>query len=301
MMRLAVLVALTFALAGCAQPTTLSPKATPQEIAAEKAMQEKNVYNQDFSALYRVPMSRQRMREKISEAAIRIGPEAVRLCRQLRDMGDNPKRRCVFDVELGKTREGFNAHADGDTVVMGPKLVQLISDKPEQLAFVMAHEFGHNIMQHRDDMQQNGIAGALLGSLIGATVNPRDSSYTQTGTALAQLSFSPPYEQEADYVGLYIMARAGFALEGAPEVWRKMSAINPDAIYVASTHPSNPERFVSMHKTIAEIRDKQKRSLPLLPHMAQHNTDNTAQGAARSEGAWGSSPNARSALKKTKN
>ncbi len=46
-----------------------------------------------------------------------------------------------------------------------------------------------------------------------------------------------------------------------------MALESPDSICVARTHPTSPERFVLMQQTIAEIKDKQRRHLPLVPEI----------------------------------
>lgn len=70
--------------------------------------------------------------------------------------------------------------------------------------------------------------------------------------------FSQGYEREADYLGLYFMARAGFDPTKAPEVWRRMAAEYPAAIKETflSTHPSTPERAATLEATIREINAK---------------------------------------------
>jgi hypothetical protein len=48
-----------------------------------------------------------------------------------------------------------------------------------------------------------------------------------------------------------------------------MSAREPDGIYVSTTHPTNPERYVAMQKTVEEISHKKKAREPLLPNALQ--------------------------------
>ncbi len=73
------------------------------------------------------------------------------------------------------------------------------------------------------------------------------------------------FEQEADYVGLYFLARAGFPLDGAGDYRRLMAANNPLSIIVRSSHPTAPERFVAIEKTIEEIKVKRAMDQPLVP------------------------------------
>jgi beta-barrel assembly-enhancing protease len=140
-----------------------------------------------------------------------------------------------------------------------------------QLAFVIAHEFAHNIMGHQKALMQNVTIGALLGMAVDIAASSQGADtggqFSQIGAKQGQLSYSPDFEHEADYVGLYILARAGFKIEDAPMFWREMSQAEPDAIYISTTHPNNPQRTIEMEKTVAEIRAKQKQGLPLLPNI----------------------------------
>ena len=46
-----------------------------------------------------------------------------------------------------------------------------------------------------------------------------------------------------------------------------MGILHPDAIRFATTHPTTPVRFVQMRKVAAEIADKKRRHLPLVPDL----------------------------------
>jgi predicted Zn-dependent protease len=78
-------------------------------------------------------------------------------------------------------------------------------------------------------------------------------------------AFSVAFEREADYVGAYYAARAGYDLTGSEEIWRTFSLENPDSIRVTTDHPITPVRFVQMKKVIDEIEIKKRHNLPLVP------------------------------------
>ena len=81
------------------------------------------------------------------------------------------------------------------------------------------------------------------------------------------MAFSVGFEMEADYVGAYYAARAGYDLSGADEVWRAMSLEMPAAIRIASTHPTTPVRYLQMRKVIDEIAEKKSNNQPLVPDL----------------------------------
>ncbi len=80
-------------------------------------------------------------------------------------------------------------------------------------------------------------------------------------------AFSVEFEREADYVGLYMMARAGYAIETAPNFWRRMAMRDPKSIEHASSHPSTADRAASLDGAVDEIRRKQSQQLALLPEI----------------------------------
>jgi predicted Zn-dependent protease len=141
----------------------------------------------------------------------------------------------------------------------------------DQLAFILSHEMGHNVMRHIDKQKDNAQWGAVFGSIGDvaagmARVNSK-GKFSKTGMGAGVLGYSEKFEAEADYVGLYIMARAGYNIDAAPDVWRIMSQAEPNSIYVHLTHPNNPARTIAMTKTVAEIHAKQRAHQPLIPNI----------------------------------
>ena len=104
-------------------------------------------------------------------------------------------------------------------------------------------------------------AGIVLGGI--STGGAFNRAFTRAGAR----AFSVAFEREADYVGAYYAARAGFELAGAEEFWRALSLENPDTLRIAADHPVTPVRFVQMQKATAEIADKRRRGLPLDPEL----------------------------------
>jgi predicted Zn-dependent protease len=79
--------------------------------------------------------------------------------------------------------------------------------------------------------------------------------------------YSVEFEQEADYVGLYFMAQAGYKIDEAPNFWRRMATSNSSSISMKSSHPTHPERFLALETTVKEIKDKIANNQPLKPEM----------------------------------
>lgn len=173
-----------------------------------------------------------------------------------------PVSACNFPV-LAVTGDSVNAAANGTIVLVTLGMMRFVENDNE-IALVLAHEGAHNAMKHIEARQRNSGLGSILDILAAARgINTRGAFGN-----LAAGSYSKEFEAEADYVGLYMMARAGLPIDSAPSFWRRMAAANPGSIggggYLAS-HPATPDRFVAMEQTVAEIKDKQARKLPLEP------------------------------------
>jgi len=139
------------------------------------------------------------------------------------------------------------------------------------LAVIIGHELAHVNMGHYQKKEQNALLGELGGALVdggfmlGGVYTGR--TFTRHFEKAGARAFSVQFEREADYVGAYYAARAGYDISGAAEVWRRFSLESPSSIRLATTHPISPARFVQMQKVIAEIADKKRRGLPLVPNL----------------------------------
>ncbi len=155
---------------------------------------------------------------------------------------------CGYRVHLEVT-DDLNAAANGREVFVTTALVRYAA-LDDHLAMIIAHEMAHNILKHQLLVAESGPAGALVG-------NP--------GVARSALQMM---EREADYLGLYLVARAGYDLDAAGQFWPQLGADFPRNQYAGWTHPGALERSVNVKATIAEIRAKQKAGLPLVPDAA---------------------------------
>jgi predicted Zn-dependent protease len=147
---------------------------------------------------------------------------------------------CYRPVTL-EENQGLNAHADSQRISISRTMVDL-ARSDEQLALVLGHELAHVLMGHihRD-------FGERVAALFGQDLRKDD-------------------ERQADYVGLYLVARAGYSPTEAVSLWRRMGAVQPAIIHGDKVHPGTAERFVALRDTAAEIADKKRRGLVLMPN-----------------------------------
>jgi hypothetical protein len=89
----------------------------------------------------------------------------------------------------------------------------------------------------------------------------------QAAADAAGKAYSQEFELEADYLGLYMLARAGFDIAAGPQLFRRMGTEKPGSQEknYFSTHPSTPERAAAMTQAIVEIREKRATNIALLP------------------------------------
>lgn len=177
----------------------------------------------------------------------------------------------VCDYDLVVTSEGgINAYADGERVVLPWAMMRFAT--ADELTVIVGHEIAHNAMGHSDAAIQNMVLGGLLGLALDLADDEEgdesdDSSAAANLFALGAEAFSQDFEREADYVGAYIVARAGHSLDSLPHIWRRFASVNPEAISYAQSHPTTAERFVRLARIIEEIQSKISRGEDLLPDL----------------------------------
>jgi hypothetical protein len=180
-----------------------------------------------------------------------------------------PRMGCRYPIQL-EPSERLNAYSDGSRIVVLTGLFNHIPDDRE-VAVIVAHELAHNVLEHMTKKQTNAAIGGTAGLLIdigllAAGVNTQ-GMIGQAGADAGAKAYSQEFEFEADYLGLYMLARAGLDITAGPEVFRRMGAEKPGSQVknYFSTHPSTPERAAAMTQTIFEIREKEAKNLALLP------------------------------------
>jgi hypothetical protein len=153
-------------------------------------------------------------------------------------------------------RDDVNAFADGQNVFITSGMLRF-AESDDELALVIGHEFSHNALGHLKQMRAQSLGGFLLDLAVGVFTGVNTGGvFSQMG----RIAFSKGFEADADYMGLYMAARAGYDIDIAPEFWRRMAVEHPGSIrknYLA-THPSTPERAAALNESIEEIREKLK-------------------------------------------
>ncbi|NKC13881.1 MAG: M48 family metalloprotease [Gammaproteobacteria bacterium] len=222
-------------------------------------------------------------REQLAKSLMSGQPLSIQVRRsgEARAFTVTPVQTCAFDVVLDPS-DIKNAYADGDRIVMHKGMMEFLRTD-EEVAFIVSHELAHNAMGHIDSKKTNVIAGGAAGLLVdvlaaAAGVNT-GGQFTELGAMAGAGAYSVEFEQEADYVGLYYMALAGFDIRESANFWRRIAIQSPQSIEHKSTHPTSPERFVAIAKTVKEIATKRSSGEPLQPNMEVKPKASTVPGA----------------------
>ena len=86
----------------------------------------------------------------------------------------------------------------------------------------------------------------------------------------AKLVHPQDFEREADYVGLYILAKANIDSSNIENFWRKLAAESPGStINYNSSHPTSQERWANIKEAQKEIIFKMENGIKLLPERIQ--------------------------------
>ncbi len=175
-----------------------------------------------------------------------------------------PDKSCAYPVVLGDGDE-VNAYADGKQVVIQRGMMRFATNDTE-LALVISHEIAHNSMSHVRSKMTNYALGTVVDLAAQILLGiPTQGLFGK----LAGNAYSQDFESEADYVGLYIMAQSGGDIDSAPQFWRRMATLSPNAIKSShlASHPATPERFVALEETVKEIKAKKAAGKPLVPNL----------------------------------
>jgi metalloendopeptidase OMA1, mitochondrial len=175
-----------------------------------------------------------------------------------------------FDWQVSLVRgEQANAFClPGGKIVVYTGILRY-TENEAALAAVMGHEMAHAIARHGSQrMLRTNVAQTLL---AGAQFSFTDMDPRQRQMVMAALGagaqygvilpFSREHENEADAMGLFYMARAGYDPQEAIAFWQRMdSSGGRQPMEFASTHPSHETRVEHlrelMPKALAEYQNR---------------------------------------------
>jgi predicted Zn-dependent protease len=139
------------------------------------------------------------------------------------------------------------------------------------VAIVMGHEVAHALADHgaqrmsAGQLQSIGAAATAVGSEIAGIDQGTQQIINQAYGIGSQyggvLPFSRSHETEADKLGLYLAAIAGYDPDEGANLWKRMKANSggeapPEFM---STHPSNDSRIANLKELAPKAREEAKK------------------------------------------
>lgn len=141
-----------------------------------------------------------------------------------------PGCRSRFEVLLGS---GLGASADGAIVQIGERFFQGYAD--QEIAVIVAHELAHNILRHRARLDAAKVDNGLFAEL------------GRNGRLIRET------EADADRLGIYLLANAGYDPMAAPKFWREKGGDIDGGLFRSRTHASSKARAEVLEAVAKEI------------------------------------------------
>lgn len=167
---------------------------------------------------------------------------------------------CAFGIELGNASH-VNSYADGRRVLVTRGLLEFTQNDAE-LAYVVARDMAHNALFHarRQDMT------ATIGEVIDNLVRIEPDLISLSGTSGIK-PYSADLDTAADTLALYMVARAGYKIDGALSFWQRLANQYPASVLNGHTslHPSTAKRWNAVQRTVTLIAKKKSERRLLLP------------------------------------
>ncbi len=199
-------------------------------------------------AVRRIPVTWEARLGEQSLPAVLAGAKELHdgeVVRTVQDLGD----RLVAQVEspyaftwhVAQSPQVNALALPGGHVVVFTGLVAM-SETPEELAGVLAHEIQHVVGRHSLRAMVRGLSlRALLGMALGGT---GDAGSMVVGLAehLGSLRFSREQEAQADRDGLALLQRCGIAGGGMADFFERLARTSGEVPAFLSTHPGSEDR-----------------------------------------------------------
>jgi predicted Zn-dependent protease len=152
----------------------------------------------------------------------------------------------------------------GGKIVVYTGILPLTKDE-DGLAVVLGHEVAHALLNHGQQRSSAGVLqqiGAVGVDIFAAEKSPETQALAMTvygagSNLFGMLPFSRSHENEADHIGLLLMAIANYNPEFSVPFWQRMSAQSSGGTpEFLSTHPSDETRISNLTKWIPEAKEK---------------------------------------------
>lgn len=131
-----------------------------------------------------------------------------------------------------------------------PKKGLVQRDNDEEIAAVLSHEIAHATARHVTETLSKHMTLMLAGTVASSAIRAGGSAmgsnlfgeFFSMGVRIYAPSYSRKNEYEADRIGLFYMAKAGYDPQVAIRVWRRAAKKRGDKTSIFASHPSSGAR-----------------------------------------------------------
>lgn len=190
-------------------------------------------------------------KEKISNDPF-MNNAILRVGRAIADISGRPDFKWKFKVFSSNVANAYCL--PGGKVGIYSGLFQYTANDAE-LATVISHEIAHAICRHGGERVSQHTLQAAGATLLGLASNSElvMAAYGLTTNFAGILPFSRTHELEADYVGLLLMAKAGYDPTQSIKFWQKFGNVdNSKLMAYFSTHPHGSDRINKLKEKMPE-------------------------------------------------
>lgn len=127
-----------------------------------------------------------------------------------------------------------------------------ICENDNGVAVVMAHEIAHAVAKHNNERMTQQLGLQMGGLALSEALSEQETKTKEIALAVFGLGtqvgiilpYSRSFENEADELGLYFMAMAGYDPRQAPQFWERMLQAGGSSVpEFLSTHPNPANRI----------------------------------------------------------
>ena len=206
-----------------------------------------------------IQMGLQAERQILSKESVNHDPRLNAMVRRvgmrIAQVANRPDYQWTFHVINSKQVNAFCL--PGGKIFVYTGLLKLV-DNDAQLATVIGHEVAHALARHgaeRISMMELGDLArqVAIKSTGGKYTNMINQAYGIGANYGIFLPYSRKFEYEADEIGLYLMAKAGYDPREAIKFWQKMMMYSKNMRKppeFASTHPADEHRIARLRQLL---------------------------------------------------
>lgn len=167
-----------------------------------------------------------------------------------REVAVRPAPACAYIAQIEASAD-LNGRSDGRHIFITSGLVT-VARNDDELAFFLAHEMAHAVLEHRTVPDVTGSRGS-------------ENAMISTRRGLSSTA-----EADADRVGLYLLARAGYDPEAAVQALAAYEAADPMNRFAQLSlsgvrYLSPAARRLALEPVVQDIARRRRDGLPLIP------------------------------------